>query len=449
MLTAYLNDKLSALIPESAPFAIAFSGGGDSTALVHALKDHPQARYVYIVDHNLRHGSDAEAEAARRFAVECGYKSKVLKWLHSSPSSAIQEKARKARYGLMGDQCRQDRIKYLLTAHSEDDQAETLLMRYDRKTDWRGAAGMAELTYGPVWPELAMVNVVRPLLDITRHELRDYNHQKKINWTEDPSNENRDYTRIRARDYLSNHADVRDHLVSTAREMRIAVSQEKALLKKQADYLVSVNENGIIRLFSICYPELMRHVLTAASGESRIIDRKKIKRLLGAMKKEGFVSATLAGAMILKRSDEYLIFRDPAFAKGRFSREAEGRKKLTNGRMIWDGRYAISVGDGSVYISPNYVHDSDCSLRSPNKDQILAQLFKEKLPELVWISMPFLNIGKKAYPNTWIGHGGHKGTQVSCLVAERFFSSFGNFNKNFTSKPRDLIEEIRSIKHPQ
>jgi len=113
----------------------------------------------------------------------------------------------------MGEHCRRDGIAYLLTAHSEDDQAETLLMRYERKTDWRGAAGMAELSYGAVWPELASVNVARPLLGVTRQSLRDYNLTHKLRWAEDPSNENRDYARIRARDYLKLRPDLRKDLL--------------------------------------------------------------------------------------------------------------------------------------------------------------------------------------------------------------------------------------------
>ena len=53
MLLKHLNKEISKLIPYGEKFAIAFSGGGDSTALVHALKDHPQSEFVYIVDHNL------------------------------------------------------------------------------------------------------------------------------------------------------------------------------------------------------------------------------------------------------------------------------------------------------------------------------------------------------------------------------------------------------------
>ncbi len=233
MLTANLDKKLLELIPKDTPFAIAFSGGGDSTALVHALRNHPQAKHVYIVDHNLRAGSDAEAQAAKAFALRCGYAAKVLKWNHSSPETAIQEKARQARYALIGHECRKDGVEYLLTAHSEDDQAETLMMRYDRNTDWRGAAGIAEKIYAPLWPEMVFVNIVRPLLSVTRQTLRDYNRAHNVTWAEDPSNQNRNFARIRARDYLQSQSDLRADLLETAQEMRAGLHKEKAMLRTQ------------------------------------------------------------------------------------------------------------------------------------------------------------------------------------------------------------------------
>jgi len=102
----------------------------------------------------------------------------------------------------MGNKCREEGIKYLLTAHNFEDNVETLLMRYDRKTDWRGAAGMSSITYAPVWPELSLVSIVRPLLSVSRKLLRDYNISNNIIWSEDPSNKDIRYGRIKARNYL-------------------------------------------------------------------------------------------------------------------------------------------------------------------------------------------------------------------------------------------------------
>ena len=112
-------------------FAIAFSGGGDSTALVHILKDHDPKPLILIVDHGLRDGSRDEAEHAKKFSESLALETLILTWAHNNPKAGLQEKARKARYGLMGGVCRERGIAYLLTGHTQDDQAETLLMRYD------------------------------------------------------------------------------------------------------------------------------------------------------------------------------------------------------------------------------------------------------------------------------------------------------------------------------
>lgn len=349
MVTAHLNNKLLELLPKEAPFAIAFSGGGDSTALVHALRHHPLAQRIYIVDHDLREGSFTEAQAAKAFAITCGYDAKILKWKHNSPETAIQEKARSARYALMGQACRKDGIEYLLTAHSEDDQAETLLMRYDRQTDWRGAAGMAELTYGPVWPELASVNLVRPLLGITRETLRYYNRTHNLTWAEDPSNNNRDYARIRARDYLETRSELRNNLLETALEMRAALTTEKPMLSAQFSSIGHVGGNGIITLQDIPVPELMFHCLRCAGGQGGVIDRAKIKSLLSQMRTSTFKSATLGGAMIAKHKTGFVICRDPVAVKGRQDSHHERvslRSRLdftlNDFPQLWDGRFMVS-----------------------------------------------------------------------------------------------------------
>ena len=126
MLAEHLIPKLAGLIPNPKDkFAIAFSGGGDSTALVHALKGHPQHGPVFIVDHALRAGSNDEAKNAKTFAQKCGCKVQIFTWQNNLPKTGLQEKARRARYSLMGQACREQSIKYLQTDHNLDDQAET------------------------------------------------------------------------------------------------------------------------------------------------------------------------------------------------------------------------------------------------------------------------------------------------------------------------------------
>jgi len=411
MLTAHLTDKLKMLLPEGARFAIAFSGGGDSTALVHALKDHPQKGPVYIVDHALREESQKEAEVAKAFSITCRYDTKILKWKHNSPKTALQEKARKGRYGVIGDQCRKDRVQYLLTAHSQDDQAETLLMRYEKKTEWRGAAGMAEMTYGALWPELAMVHVVRPLLNISRAQLRGYNRHHKLSWSDDPGNENRDYARIRARDYLAEHPDIRQGLLETAREMREGLEAETAILRKQFNQYVTIDENGIVTLSDICLPELMVHLLRVASGQGQPIDRAKVKHLLTSMHRANFVSATLAGALVARYKQGYIICRDPVAVKGRKDGSLKPMKldhPMRPWPGIWDGRYAFMGPVHGNYMGAVY-HASD----------LMTDRHRNYLKTVPAMARPTLPVSKSETSIRGIGHFDHKGHSVKSLIPYR------------------------------
>ena len=199
--------------------------------------------------------------------------------------TAVQEKARIARYGLIGDKCREKGIKYLLTAHNLEDQVETLMMRYDRKTDWRGAAGMSSITYAPVWPELSLINIVRPLLGVPRQLLRDYNINNKIKWSEDPSNKDMKYTRIKVRNYLQERPSLAELLLQTSKEMKEFVKEENQILLEQFRKIGKIDQFGNIYLNEIPYPELMFHCLRATSGQGCMIDRSKIKKLLRRMEK--------------------------------------------------------------------------------------------------------------------------------------------------------------------
>jgi len=427
MLAAHLYQKLSELVPKDEKFAIAFSGGGDSTALVHALKDHPQAKFVYIVDHDLRAGSTAEAKSAERFAVTCRYNAKVMKWLHKSPNSALQEKARKARYALIGDQCRRAGIKYLLTAHSQDDQAETLLMRYDRKTDWRGAAGVAELSYGPVWPELAMVTIARPLLDISRESLRAYNREHNLTWAEDPSNQNRDFTRIRARDYLKMRPELKVELLATARDMRACLAKEGHVLRAQFSAIGDIDSNGIITLTDIPMPELMFHMLRCAGGQGGMIDRTKIKALLAQMRHASFKSATLGGALVARHDKGFVICRDPVAVKGRQDSHHE-RKKMRRRLglrthpmlQIWDGRFSFTGLKHRSYIGTVH-HDS--GLLTPKQRKFLKTI---PAP-----ARPTLPVSKQENVIDIVGHGDLGLRTLKSLVRPRLEAALGGeFSSN-------------------
>ena len=133
--------------------ALAVSGGSDSTALMVLFADWLRQaerdaglHTVLVVDHGLRPGSADEARAVADRAAALGFRHAVLAWQGPKPHTGIQAAARAARYRLMAEHMTAHDIGCLLTAHTRDDQAETLLMRLARGSGVDGLAAMAPWT---------------------------------------------------------------------------------------------------------------------------------------------------------------------------------------------------------------------------------------------------------------------------------------------------------------
>ena len=355
---AAMSAALQHYLPrKDTPIAIGFSGGGDSTALLHALRDRVEHVHVFIVDHGLRAGAMQEAQAARFRAQQWGFQAEILTWKPELLRSGVQEKARHARYGLIGDKMRERAISYLLTGHTEDDQAETCLMRYERSTDWRGAAGMATSVYAPVWPELAEITVLRPLLGLSRAALRSYNNRHNLEWAEDPSNQNRKFTRIRARDNLEQNQALRAHLLNAAVDLQAGLSEERQYLRDWMKRHADVHLNGYIQLGAIPPSEALLHLIRAVSGQGDMIDKAKLKSLRRNMAQTGFKGATLGGAHILKTKQSFILVCDPAHAKGRRGTHAIAPMVLKQGPQIWDGRFLVHYsGADKLMLCPAWGH---------------------------------------------------------------------------------------------
>jgi len=247
-------------------------------------------------------------------------------------------------------------IKVLLTAHSRDDQAETLLMRYDRNTDWRGAAGMPSLSYAPVWPELAGVSICRPLLDISRQELRNYNRSYGLSWAEDPSNQNRDYARIRARDYLAVHARLKEDLMATAQDMALGLTEERRKLQ----HLVKkahIGDGGDVTFASLPPLELLAQTLRCVGGGGGPIDRHRLGHMYQKFKTGDLKAFTFLGAQGVRDKDNLILSRDPVAVTGRSDRNISPHAvsmPLTDAPQIWDGRFIVSSREAGHDIRANY-----------------------------------------------------------------------------------------------
>ena len=199
------RSRLNALKIE-AGFAIAVSGGRDSMALARLAAEYAvktgNSVLALTVDHGLREESGAEAKRVADWCAAIGLAHKTLIWTGEKPKTGIQEAAREARYGLLVRAAQEAGFDALLTAHSADDQAETIFMRLTRGAGPRGLSAMREVTYIAAGAG-ERIRLVRPLLRYSRARLTSTVKAYGQRYVDDPSNDDPVYERIRTRALLA------------------------------------------------------------------------------------------------------------------------------------------------------------------------------------------------------------------------------------------------------
>jgi tRNA(Ile)-lysidine synthase len=180
---------------------LAVSGGPDSMALMRVAAETRGCGAlvpvtVATIDHGLRAQSRDEAETVAGWAGACGFPHRLLAWAGEKPRSGVQEAAREARYRLLAGLAQELGASHILTAHTLDDQAETLLMRLSRGTGVGGLAGMRAET------ERGGVRLARPFLGLSKAELLAMCAAHGWPYLEDPSNADPRFARSRWRQLM-------------------------------------------------------------------------------------------------------------------------------------------------------------------------------------------------------------------------------------------------------
>ena len=225
---------LFASLTEEARLLVAVSGGPDSVALLALLAEWARepgrpALHAATVDHGLRAASAAEAEGVAALCAQLGVPNRILLWDGARPTTGVQERARTARYALLAQEAQRLGGAVLLTAHTQDDQVETLLMRMARGSGPSGLAAMRErVRKGPVM-------LARPLLGVPKARLIATVQARGLPFVTDPSNGDLRFERVRWRALMPRLADAglsAERLALLAR--RIARLDQAAAQRAQA-----------------------------------------------------------------------------------------------------------------------------------------------------------------------------------------------------------------------
>src|SRR4051812_17905726 len=194
--------RLFADLKNAPALVLAVSGGPDSVALMwlaarwqRSLARGPQL-VVVTVDHGLRPEAAREAREVKRLASALALTHRTLRWRGAKPKTGLPAAAREARYRLLAQAARSAGASHVLTAHTRDDQAETLLMRLLRGSGIAGLSAMARLSTRD-----GLV-LARPLLEVPKSQLIATLKRARIAFADDPTNRDAAFTRPRLRALL-------------------------------------------------------------------------------------------------------------------------------------------------------------------------------------------------------------------------------------------------------
>ncbi|WP_420966874.1 tRNA lysidine(34) synthetase TilS [Bradyrhizobium sp. B120] len=323
--------RLFADLARAPAIVLAVSGGPDSVALMwlaarwrRALAQGPRLVAV-TVDHGLRVEAAREARDVKRLARSLDLPHHTLRWSGPKPRSGVPAAAREARYRLLAQAARKHGATHILTAHTRDDQAETLLMRMLRGSGVAGLSAMARET------ERDGVMLTRPLLDISKAQLIATLKKARIGFADDPTNRDPSFTRPRLRALMPLLAEEGGDARNLAR-LAARIARANAALEVLVDgaerYLALKSEDNLdagfdAALFAMMPDEIRLRLLKRAidrTGHEGPAELGKVETLLAAVdeavsqrlgQRESKLKQTLAGAVISVASGRIRISPAP------------------------------------------------------------------------------------------------------------------------------------------
>ncbi|MGH6673613.1 MAG: tRNA lysidine(34) synthetase TilS [Xanthobacteraceae bacterium] len=308
---------------------IAVSGGPDSTALLilaaaWAKRLHrPPKLLAVTVDHGLRAQAGAEAAAVKRLARRLGIPHRTLRWRGRKPKTGLQEAARLARYELLGRTALAAGYAHVLTAHTLDDQAETVLFRLARGSGLTGLAGMANASFLPT-AKGRRIFLLRPLLPLPKTRLVATLRAAGVTYSEDPSNRDPRFTRARlralmpvlAREGLDAHGLSRlaGRMRRAEAAVEFAVGAARAALAPAAWRRRGPVMFDGARFFDLPVEVGLRLLgrAVAHTGDEGPVELGKLEALYDALRRVSRLRRTLAGAVVTREGRWLTVGRAPA-----------------------------------------------------------------------------------------------------------------------------------------
>ena len=300
-------------------FAVAVSGGSDSMALaflskIYALKNGLSPKF-FIVNHNLRNDSFKEANLVKKVLKKYFINAKILNWVGKKPDSNLQSISREKRHELLFKQCKKFKISNILLGHHIDDLYENFFIRILRGSGLKGLVSFGKKK------TINKINVLRPLLDISKNDLEFISINTFNFFVKDPSNYNEKFLRVKIRNLISilqkNGLDKKkflltirnlkysDDVIKFYKEQNIIKNSFFSLKKKQ----LIINKTFFQQPHEIIFRSFSELIKILGNNYYEVRG-KKLDMVIYGIKSNKLTKVTLGGCIIEKVNQSVVLTKE-------------------------------------------------------------------------------------------------------------------------------------------
>ena len=292
--------------------AVGVSGGPDSMGLVYLLnkwlKEKKGNLSALIFDHSIRNNSREEANEVKNILKEMEVNSFIIKAQKYKTIKKNMAQARDNRFEGLINYCKSNNILHLFLGHHFDDNLETYLIRKLNGSNLEGLGSISSINY------FYKIQILRPLLNINKQSIINFNKNNNIKFLKDPSNDDIKFTRVKIRNFLKNKLNY-NLVISDFKTLKKQIPNYKKMiwelfiknLIKVNDAKVRIGFDGLMGIDELIIEKHILIILKFFSENKYKTKSSKIKFFIAAIKKSDFKIYNLSGIIIEKDRDS-LIF---------------------------------------------------------------------------------------------------------------------------------------------
>jgi len=292
--------------------AVGVSGGPDSMGLVYLLnkwlKEKKGKLSALIFDHSIRNNSREEANEVKNILKEMEVNSFIIKAQKYKTIKKNMAQARDNRFEGLINYCKSNNILHLFLGHHFDDNLETYLIRKLNGSNLEGLGSISSINY------FYKIQILRPLLNINKQSIINFNKNNNIKFLKDPSNDDIKFTRVKIRNFLKNKLNY-NLVISDFKTLKKQIPNYKKMiwelfiknLIKVNDTKVRIGFDGLMGIDELIIEKHILIILKFFSENKYQTKSSKIKFFIAAIKKSDFKIYNLSGIIIEKDRDS-LIF---------------------------------------------------------------------------------------------------------------------------------------------